>query len=106
MEDSMSKVLLAVVTGGLFCVCMSQTYASPSQYRNAQYGSASTLLAGTWRSADGKPFAYTFSPDGTYAYVGSMGSYDLSGGLQTREAERGTYSVSGSEVTIQRQAGE
>jgi hypothetical protein len=97
----MSKILLALVAGGLSCVCMSQTSASPSQYRNVQYESASTLLAGTWPSADGKPFFYTFSSDGTYTYVGSMGG-DL---LRTQISESGRYSVSGNVVTIQRQRG-
>ena len=92
----MSKVLLALVIGGLFCACGSQTPG------NVQNEGASRLLAGTWQSTSGKPFAYTFSSDGTYTYVGAMGG-DL---LRAQISEIGTYSVSGSEVTIQRQRGE
>ena len=52
-------------------------------------------------SADGKPFAYTFYPNGTYAYAGAMGGYPLA----TQISESGTYAVSGTDITIQRQSG-
>jgi hypothetical protein len=47
-----------------------------------------TTLVGTWRSGN---FAYTFNGDGTYVYIGAMGTSTM----QTQISESGTYSDSG-----------
>jgi len=55
-------------------------------------------LVGTWRSGN---FAYTFNADGTYVYVGAMGTPTM----QTRISEQGTYSVSANVLTVARKRG-
>ena len=60
--------------------------------------SAQTTLVGTWRSGN---FAYTFNADGTYVYVGAMGTSTM----QTQISEQGTYSVSGNVLTVARKRG-
>jgi hypothetical protein len=55
-------------------------------------------LVGTWRSGN---FAYTFNGDGTYVYVGAMGTSTM----QTQISEQGTYSVSGNVLTVARKRG-
>ena len=57
-----------------------------------------TTLVGTWRSGN---FAYTFNGDGTYVYVGAMGTSTM----QTQISETGTYSVSGNVLTVARKRG-
>ena len=59
---------------------------------------AQTTLVGTWRSGN---FAYTFNGDGTYVYVGAMGTSTM----QTQISEQGTYSVSGNVLTVARKRG-
>jgi hypothetical protein len=75
-----------------------QIHARDAEYQEVQYQDVSGTLSGTWSSVDGKPFAYTFSSNRTYVYVGSMGGP----GLSTQISERGTYTVSGDDVTLQR----
>lgn len=99
----MSRSFLTLM---IVCLCVyaglaPQLRAREGQYREVQYQDVSTVLPGTWPSADGKPFAYTFSSNGTYVYVGSMGG----AGLSTQISERGTYTVSGTDVTIHRRDG-
>lgn len=84
-----------------FAVLAPQLHARETQYQEVQNQDASTTLAGTWMSTDGTPFAYTFDSNGTYAYAGSMGG----AGLSTQISERGTYTVSGTDVTIQTRGG-
>jgi hypothetical protein len=55
-------------------------------------------LVGTWRSGN---FAYTFNGDGTYVYVGAMGTPTM----QTQISEQGTYGVSGNVLTVARKRG-
>ena len=55
-------------------------------------------LVGTWRSGN---FAYTFNGDGTYVYVGAMGTSTM----QTQISEQGTYRVSGNVLTVARKRG-
>jgi hypothetical protein len=55
-------------------------------------------LLGTWRSGN---FAFTFNGDGTYVYVGAMGTSTM----QTQISEQGTYSVSGDVLTVARKRG-
>lgn len=57
-----------------------------------------TPLVGTWRSGN---FAYTFNGDGTYVYVGAMGTSTM----QTQISEQGTYSVSGNVLIVARKRG-
>jgi len=85
----------------VFAVLAPQLHAHETQYQEVQNQDVSTTLAGTWQSTDGTPFAYTFDSNGTYVYVGSMGG----SGLSTQISERGTYTVSGTDVTIQTRDG-
>jgi hypothetical protein len=62
------------------------------------HASDATALIGSWRSGG---FQYTFRGDGTYVYVGAMGTNTM----QTRISEQGTYTVSGSLLLITRQSG-
>jgi hypothetical protein len=55
-------------------------------------------LVGTWRSGN---FAYTFFRNGTYVYVGSIGT----SGIETKTAEKGNYTVDGDKLIIQRHSG-
>ena len=63
-----------------------------------QFQAPSTTLVGTWRSGN---FAYTFYANGAYVYVGAMGGAAMS----TQSSEQGVYSLSGNQLTIQRQSG-
>lgn len=58
----------------------------------------SMTLVGTWRSGN---FAFTFYDNGTYVYVGAMGG----AGMSTQSSEQGVYSLSGNQLTVQRQSG-
>jgi len=94
----MARYLVAIISGLLTIGLGWPTYGQ-SQLRVAQLqNSPSSGLAGTWRSGN---FAFTFSADGRYVYVGAMGG----AGMQTRISEEGTYSVSGNTLIIQRQSG-
>ena len=98
---SSSFLTLMIVSLFAYDVLAPQLHAREAQYQEVQYQDVSTMLPGTWLSADGKPFAYTFYSNGTYVYVGSMGDSQLS----TQISERGTYTVSGTDVTIQTRDG-
>ena len=99
----MSTSSLIRVAAAIFAVAVfaPQLHAQEAQYQEVQQQDVSTALPGTWQSADGTPFAYTFDSKGTYVYVGSMGG----SGLSTQIAEKGTYTVSGTTVTIQTRGG-
>ena len=99
MANSFLTLLIASLW--LDAASASHVQGREAQVQQAQYQDASTALSGTWSSADGKPFAYTFYPNGTYAYAGAMGGYPLA----TQISESGTYAVSGTDITIQRQTG-
>ena len=98
----MSSSFLTLMIASLLvnAVSVPQVHVREAQYREVQYQDA-TMLSGTWSSVDGKPFAYTFYPNGTYAYAGAIGGYPLA----TQISESGTYTVSGTDVTIQRRDG-
>jgi len=98
---SSSFITLMVASLCVYAVSVPQIRASEAQYQEVQYQGVSTTLPGTWSSTDGKPFAYTFYPNGTYVYVGSMGGP----GLSTQISERGTYTVSGADITVQTRDG-
>ena len=99
----MSTSSLIRVAAAIFAVAVfaPQLHAQEAQYQEVQQQDVSTALPGTWQSTDGTPFAYTFDSNGTYVYVGSMGG----SGLSTQISERGTYTVSGTDVTIQTRDG-
>ena len=52
-----------------------------------------TAVVGTWRSGN---FAHTFNGDGTYVYVGVMGTPTM----QTRISEQGSGRVAGNVLTV------
>jgi hypothetical protein len=93
---SSSFLTPVIITLCVYAVSAPQVHAREEHYQEVQYQGVSTMLPGTWSSTDGKPFAYTFYPNGTYVYVGSMGG----AGLSTQISERGIYTVSGTDVTI------
>jgi hypothetical protein len=66
--------------------------------RGVQLSKPSTAFVGTWRSGG---FAYTFSGDGKYVYVGAMGGTLI----QAQTSEEGTYAISGEQLTITRRRG-
>ena len=82
----MRRSLLSAVLGLLL--------SGSAFYAQAQ----ATMLVGTWRSGN---FAYTFNSDGTYVYVGAMGTSTM----QTQISEQGTYGVSGNVLTVTRKRG-
>jgi hypothetical protein len=63
-----------------------------------QSSNPASVLIGSWQSGN---FAFTFQPDGTYVYVGVMGS----SGMQTRIAEEGTYRIDGRTLITNRKRG-
>jgi hypothetical protein len=73
------------------------TSASPT-LAGTQPAYAATGLVGTWRNGS---FVYSFFGNGTYVYEGAIGGT----GLQTKSTEKGTYSVAGDELSVQRQSG-
>ena len=58
----------------------------------------SAQFVGTWRSGN---FAYTFSGNGTYVYVGAMGGAMM----RTQISAQGTYEISGDKLIVSRQRG-
>jgi hypothetical protein len=82
----MRRYVLSAVLGFLL---FGSAFAAPAQ---------TPALVGTWRSGN---FAYTFNGDGSYVYVGAMGT----SAMQTQISEQGTYSVSGNVLTVARKRG-
>ena len=93
----MKRLVLASTAALLLVGSAWPAHADPLVQR-IQLNDVSRSLAGTWRSGS---FQYTFSANGTYVYVGSMGG----GAMQTQIAEEGTYSIAGDTLTISRQRG-
>jgi hypothetical protein len=56
------------------------------------------MLVGTWRSGG---FAYQFKRDGSYVYVGTMGTP----AMRTQISEEGTYALSGDQLIVKRRSG-
>ena len=93
----MKRYLLAAVLAMLTLLSGGPSHAE-NQVRAVQLQNTSTMFVGTWRSGN---FAWTFSDDGTYVYVGAMGGPQM----QSQISEEGYYEVSGNMLIIQRQRG-
>ena len=83
--------LLYTFSIGLSWPTHAQNLLSEVQFQNPS-------LVGIWRSGN---FAYTFFRNGTYVYVGAI----VTPGMETKTAEKGTYTVNGDKLIIQRQSG-
>jgi hypothetical protein len=93
----MRGYILPIVLGMLVIATVNPTLAE-NPLRPIQFQNPAAILVGTWRSGN---FAFTFSGDGTYVYVGAMGG----GFMRTQSSESGTYTVAGDTLTVQRQNG-
>jgi len=83
--------LLCTFSIGLSWTTPAQNPLSEIQFQNPS-------LVGTWRSGN---FAYTFFRNGTYVYVGAI----VTPAMETKTGEKGTYTVNGDKLIIQRQSG-
>jgi len=79
-----------------FSIGLSWPTRAQNPFSEVQFQNPS--LVGTWRSGN---FAYEFSRNGTYVYVGAI----VTSGMQTRSAENGTYFVNGDRLIIHRDSG-
>src|SRR3954453_15580661 len=93
MTSSALRCLAALLIAAVPWDAHSGRTIAPSQSSNP-----ASLLVGSWQSGS---FAFTFQPDGSYVYVGGMGS----GGIQTRIAEEGTYRIDGRTLITNRKRG-
>lgn len=94
----MKRHLLVTVLAVLTLLITGELSHAENPVREVQFQNPSTMFVGTWRSGN---FAYTFNADGTYVYVGAMGTPQM----QSQISEQGYYSVSGNALIIQRQSG-
>jgi hypothetical protein len=83
---------------GMLSICAGWPAHAENPLREAQLQNPPAMLVGTWRSGN---FAYTFSGDGRYVYVGAMGGAMMA----TASSEEGIYAISGDVLIIQRQNG-
>jgi hypothetical protein len=93
----MKRYLLATVLAILPLLTGGPSHAE-TPVLEVQFQNPSEMFVGTWHSGN---FAYTFSDDGTYVYVGAMGGPQM----QSQISEEGYYMVSGDALIIQRQRG-
>jgi hypothetical protein len=93
----MRRYLLPITLGVLVIATVNPALAD-NPLRPIQFQNPAAILVGTWRSGN---FAFTFSGDGTYVYVGAMGG----GFMRTQSSESGTYTVAGDTLTVQRKNG-
>ena len=93
----MRRYLLPIILGMLVIATVNPASAD-SPLRTIQFQNPAAIIVGTWRSGN---FAFTFSGDGTYVYVGAMGGSFM----RTQSSESGTYTVAGDTLTVQRKNG-
>jgi FtsP/CotA-like multicopper oxidase with cupredoxin domain len=92
----MRRYFLLIALLYTFSIGLSWPTRAQNLLREVQFQNSS--LVGTWRSGN---FAYTFSRNGTYVYVGAI----VTPGMETKTAENGTYTVNGDKLIIQRESG-
>jgi len=92
----MKRYSLLIALLYTFSIGLSWPTRAQNPLSEVQFQSPS--LVGTWRSGY---FAFTFFGNGTYVYVGAI----VTTGMQTKIAEKGSYTVNGDKLIIQRQSG-
>ena len=91
------KTKALALLGCLLIACLTSVAAHAQDYLQRVQASANPL-EGTWRSGR---FAFTFSGDGQYVYVGEMGNQAMNSHI----SERGTWRVSGNVLLVTRASG-
>ena len=87
-------------TTPLILIVILACFASPStraQNPSSEVEFQNPSLVGTWTSGN---FAFTFFRNGTYVYVGAMGTP-----VEAKTSEKGTYTVNGDKLIIRMQSG-
>src|SRR3974390_443392 len=97
MRTSAKQCLTPTRTALLLTLLGARLFAN-SGIALAQSPYSSATFVGTRRSGN---FAFTFNSDGTYVYVGAIGT----SGLNTQSSEQGVYNVLGDQLVVQRQGG-
>jgi len=83
---------------GYFALSIGLSWPTRAQNPLSEVQFQNPSLVGTWTSGN---FAYTFFRNGRYVYVGAI----VTPGMQTKTSEKGTYTVNGDKLIIQRQSG-
>ena len=94
----MRRPVLIVILGACLVAGGPARSLAETPLLKVQSRDPSAIFVGTWRSGN---FAYTFSGNRTYVYVGAMGGAMM----RTQISEQGTYEISGDKLIVSRQRG-